>query len=209
MILIWFVVGLLMVAVPFWFFSVPLDPWSSVTAGAIGGALFLLVIVIVTLRSSVFSRRNSVSTAILLAVMLVTMSITWKTSYDQSHFQRATLGKIRTIIGEGICIDRCVSPTLRTLGAYHAQKQPRKTPVAKLFINLYSSRIKDGLFITPNDQFMITYVRDASDGGVSLVSVDSVARGKDPLFKNLDGQTGRLQLKSTVTEKGVRYEREN
>jgi len=209
MAIVWLVIGAVMVVVPFFLFNTPMDPWPSVTAGAIGAGVFVLVLFIATVRSALFSQKAKIISALVFVAAVVSISITWETSYEQSYFQRNTLAKIRTIIGEGIFQNFTFDAMLPPLRAYYLQKPAKKTPIGNLFMKINKDRINNGVYRFENIQYEITYVRDVSESAVTLVSVDSVARGKDPSFANLNGQTGRLQVKAVLTEKGVRYERQN
>lgn len=209
MTIIWLIIGVLMAVVPFWLFNTPMDPWSSVTAGAIGAGIFVLILFIATIRSALFSRKAKIYSALFLVATVVVVSTTWTTSYEQSHFQRRTLVKIRTIIGEGIFQAYTYDAMLPPFRSYYLQKPARKTPIGNLFMTINKDRINNGVYLADGQMYSITYLRDVSESGVTLISVDSVARGRDLAFANVDGQTGRLQVKAVLTEKGVRYEREN
>jgi len=207
--IVWIVIGLIMAAVPFWFFSVPMDPWSGVNAGALGAGLFTVIFLVAILRHPVFSRNVRILTCIMFIIIAGSISISWKAGYDQSHYQRQRLGEIRTVIGEGILKSYSTQAALKTLRAYYLQKPARKTPIGTLFLQVNKEWIKNGLLFDEDPRYHITYLTDQTPSGITLVSVDSVARGRDDKFKNADGQTGRLQMRVTLTEKGVRHERDN
>ena len=207
--IVWIIIGLIMAAVPFWLFSVPMDPWSGVNAGAVGAGLFAVIVVVAILRHPVFSRKARIYTALIFILFATAISVAWKTSYDQSHYQRQRLGEIRTVIGEGILESYSCQAALKTLRTYYMQKPGKRTPIGTLFLQVNNDCIKDGLMVDADPRFHITYLTDRTPTGITLLSVDSVARGRDEKFKNANGQIGRLQMRVSLTEKGVRHERDN
>ena len=162
MTIIWLVIGVLMAAVPFWLFSVPKDPWSSVTAGAIGAGLFVMVLFIAMMRSPLFSRKVRIYSSVVFVGMVVSISLSWKTSYEQAHFSRDLLPKIRTVIGEGIFQESTYDAMLPPFRLYYLQKPSRKTPIGNLFLKINKDRIHNGLYNSEGQMFSITYLKEAS-----------------------------------------------
>ena len=207
--IIWIVFGVLMAAVPYGLFNVPKDPWPSIIAGGIGAGLFAIVLIIATMRNKVFSKKERIFSALIFIVMVTSILFSWQTSYEQSSFARSLLARIRADIGTSIFQDYTYDAMLPPFRMYCLQKPAKKIPIGDLFVKMNKSRIVNGRCIFENQEYSITYLKEVTPSGVTLISVDSVAHGRDPLFANMNGQTGRLQTKSVLTEKGVRYEREN
>ena len=209
MTIIWLIIGLLMASVPFLLFSVPMDPWSSITAAAIGAGLFSMILLIATMRSAVFSNKARIYSAVIFFALVDSVIFSWNASYEQAHFSRDLLPKIRTHICEGIFQESTYDAMLPPFRMYYLQKPSRKSPIGDLFLKINKDRINNGRYTSENQMYSITYLKDVSSSGITLVSVESVACGKNPAFANMNGQSGRLQVKAVLTEKGVRYEREN
>ena len=209
MALLWLIIGSAMVVVPFYLFDTPMDPWPSVIAGAIGGTIFLVIFFFAIMQKTPFALRTKIISTSLLIIVLGASAVTWKTMYDMCHYQRSTLGKIRTIIGEGILHSYTEAAMLPPFRAYHAGNQRKPMSIGKLFLAMNKDCIHDGSYKFYGDQYQVSMVNEISDTSVTLILIDTVARGYNAGFKNLNGQTGRLQAKAILTEKGVRHEREN
>jgi len=208
MTIVWPIVGVLMIVVPFFLYDTPTDPWGAVIAGAIGGALFLIALFTTIIRTTPFPKRTKIFSTTLFVIVLAAAGVSWKTMYDMSHYQRKTLGTIRTIIGEGIQRSFTATVMLPSFREYYAKNQRTKLPIGKVFLALNKDRIHPGYF-TFDDEYGASFLKVVSDTSITLVMVETVAKGRDVAFKNFNGQAGRLQGKAILTERGVRYEREN
>lgn len=209
MAIVWPIVGALMVVVPFFLFDTSTDPWPAVIAGAIGGALFLIALFTEIIRKTPFPRKIKILSTTLFVIVLAAATISWKTMYDMTHYQRKTLGTIRTIIGDGIQRSFVSTVMLPPFRQYYAKNQRRQMPIGKIFLALNKDRIRDGYFKFDSDEYEVSFLKDVSDTSITLMMVDTVARGRNAAFKNFNGQDGRLQGKAILTERGVHYEREN
>jgi hypothetical protein len=54
-----------------------------------------------------------------------------------------------------------------------------------------------------------TFIQSLEPRRVVLVSQETYVNGRDPEFKNYNGQKGMIQEKCTLTEQGLNYESEN
>ncbi len=208
MAIVWLIVGALMVVVPFFLFDTPTDPWPAVIAGAIGGTLFLIALFTIIIQKTPFPKRTKIVSTTLFVIVLAGAGVSWKTMYDMTHYQRKTLGTIRTIIGDGIQRSFTATVMLPPFREYYAKNQRRQMPIGKIFLALNKDRIHPGYFKF-DDEYEASYLKDVSDTSITLIMVETVAKGRDAAFKNFNGQTGRLQAKAILTEKGVQHEREN
>lgn len=209
MAIVWFFIGSLMVIGPFLAFHVPMDPWPGVVAAGIGGTIFVVTLFLFVILRTPFTRRAKLISSAVLAVMLVASFVSWKTMYDMTHFQRTLLGKIRTVIGEGIIETASYDAFFPSFRKYHEQPRSPKLSIGKIFLAVNKERIHGNTYRFEIDQFIGSSLTNVSDSAVTLIMVDSVARGRDANYANYNGLKGRLQFKSVLREKGVRYEREN
>ena len=92
---------------------------------------------------------------------------------------------------------------------YYEQRSPAKVPIGKIFLAVNKERIHDKVYRFQSDEFIQSALDNVSDSLVTLIMVDTVARGKDLSFANYNGVKGRLQFRAELREKGVHYEREN
>ena len=206
---VWLFIGSAMVAFSYYFFYTPTDPWPGVIGGAIGGTIFLVVLFFGIMKTTPFSLKTKIASTVLLLAVLGLSEVSWKTLYDMSHYQRKILGTIRIVIGEGILQSYTEGAMIPPFHAYYATNQRKKIPIGKLFLVMNKDKIHGGSYKFENDLEQVSMLRNVSDTSITLIMVDTVARGRDAAFKNANGQTGRLQAKATLTERGVSHEREN
>ncbi|MCX6138172.1 MAG: hypothetical protein NTV54_11830 [Ignavibacteriales bacterium] len=209
MAIVWMVVGSLMVVVPFLLFDNPIDPWPSIIAGGIGGTLFVMVFVFYVLWKTPFSKLVKVVSVSISLIAIVGTVISWTTMYEMSHFQQSLLKSIRTSIGYTILQDCAYGLVLPPLRTYHEQKASAHSPIGKIFLATNRERIHDGFCRVPDEPCYFDIRPLITDSVVTLTMVDSVAHGDKDGFANANGLRGRLQVSAVLTEKGVRYERQN
>jgi len=134
------------------------------------------------------------------------------------HYQRAiqqdeTLTNIRTTIIHSISRMEMEKPLLLALRYYHSLPSEEQTSLADAFQNLYDERLNtDGSWMpeTPDDDDDMQFTYSiASPDSVVLAVTTTFTRGEDPEFLNNNNQTGLYQARAVLTERGVRYEREN
>ena len=207
--ILWVIIGSGMVIVPYYLFDTPLDPWPSVIAGGTGGALFLIALFTWIMVKTPFPKRTKIVSAIAFVIIFAAGALSWQTMYEMCHYQQKLLGTIRTTIGDGVLRSFTSTAMLPPLHDYYAKNQRRQMPIGKLFLTANKDRIHDGYFKFDSDEYQVSFLKDVSDTSIALVMIDTVARGRDAAFKNFNGQTGRLQAKAILTERGVQHEREN
>jgi hypothetical protein len=107
------------------------------------------------------------------------------------------------LVSDDVC-DRSIP----VFAAYHSQRGEKKN-IVPLFAEMYAGKIKDGFFpsVFSENDCTKRYVRYQGDTAVVLISVDTVAQGIRPGYRKINGSTGRLQMTTTLTALGVRYER--
>ncbi|MBI2427561.1 MAG: hypothetical protein HYV29_01945 [Ignavibacteriales bacterium] len=210
MIAIWFVAGCLAVAVPFYIFHDPFDLWSSLHAAGIGGTIYLFAFLYYLSKTEI-TMKFRILAGSLIGVFLVANGVYWSTADKMSAYQRALLSKIRLVIGEGILVSEDVTERgMPVFASYHKQTGKKKG-IVTLFKEMHGKKMKDDMFpgpyieTDPSKRFVYFY----GDTAVVLVSVDTVARGREELFVNANGNTGRLQTTTRITARGVDYERNN
>jgi hypothetical protein len=209
MAIVWFLVGSAMVVGPFLIFHVPMDPWPGVVAAGIGGAIFVVLLFLFVILQTALTLRIKLLAGAVLAIAIIASLISWKAMYDMTHYQRFMLGKIRTVIGEGIMESAAYDAMYPPFRKYYEQRPAAKLPIGKIFYAVNKERIHDKVYRFDGDQFNQSDIENLSDSVVTLTLVDTVARGKDLSFANFNGQKGRLQFRAELREKGVHYEREN
>ncbi|MFA6455463.1 MAG: hypothetical protein WCW40_01480 [Bacteroidota bacterium] len=206
----WFIAGCIAVVLPFYLFQDPFDLWPSVYAASYGGSAYLLAFLYYVVTTKVKTRLKIITGA-LIVVFIATNFLFISTQENMSRYQRSLLTKIRVAIGEGILLSEDVTErALPVYGAYKDQKGKKKG-VGTVFRELHKDKIHDDIFVSTSTEYDASkrYVHFYSDTAVTLISVDTVARGTNGAFVNVNGSTGKLQSTTTITARGVTYERNN
>lgn len=210
MIVFWLVAGCLSVSVPFYLFYDPYTLWPSLYASGIAAAVYLIVLLVYFLRQRPGTILSVLASAVVV-LLLTTSVLHWRRMDEVTAWQRAQLGRVRTVISDNMLMseDAC-ERSIPVFAAYHSQSGTRKS-ITALFAEMHAGKIKEGLFPSayPDNDRSRRLVRYLADTAVVLISVDTVAHGMRPDYRNINGSIGRLQTTTTLTARGVRYERNN
>ena len=147
---------------------------------------------------------------VLLTGLMLSLSVI---HYQRSVQQDETLVNIRTTIIHSISRIEMEKSLQLALRHYHTLPAEEQTTLAAAFRDLYDERLNDDGSWTPetpdeDGDMQFTY-SIASPDSVVLAVTTSFTRGEDPEFLNTNNQTGLYQARAVLTERGVRYEREN
>ena len=215
MIAIWFVAGCLAVAVPFYLYHDPFDLWPSIYAAGFGGTVYLFALLYYLYKTKI-TMKMKLLVGSLVGIFLVASAVSWGTLDAMSRYQQKLLAKIRVVIGEGILVGEDVTVRgIPVYAAYHRQ-QGKKKGIGTLFREIHKKHIRQNM--SGEEMFVDdlsmngankTYVNFYGDTSVVLVSIDTVALGREKLFVNANGDTGRLQTITNISARGVDYERNN
>ncbi|MCC5912925.1 MAG: hypothetical protein JJU46_01000 [Balneolaceae bacterium] len=139
--------------------------------------------------------------------------------YAKADRQKKLLSDIRQTIDSGVIQSDMKNALLVTFRHYHLETdRDGEVTMASIFEELNSDRIgEDGRFITKSLAQMdaaedppILYIYDVAGADtVRLTAIAAISNGADPDFANLNGETGKLQVRATLTSGGIDYEREN
>ncbi|MCX6137763.1 MAG: hypothetical protein NTV54_09745 [Ignavibacteriales bacterium] len=204
----WLAAGSAMVCISFIVFYSPTDPWSSAIAGTIGGGAFAAVYLIRQLAASKVSLLKKILLIVLLAVLFAATASAWSVFYSMTTWQRAKLTEIRTRISDEAIVGQTQEALMPVYRAYYEQKEPKQS-LGILFRRIHSSDIHENKLTVKVHSDDLYFITGVSDSAVTIVSMDSVARGWSPVFSNINGQKGHIQMCSVLTEKGVSHERKN
>jgi hypothetical protein len=149
----------------------------------------------------------------LVAVQLFTAII----MYAKAERQKTLLSDIRQTIDSSVMQSDMKNALLVTFRHYHIEANRQEETLGALFTRLHSDRISgDGRFITESlaqlddaENPPILYLYEAVADTVSITAVAAISNGSDSEFSNLNGETGKLQMRATLTRGGIDYEREN
>jgi hypothetical protein len=209
--LLWIVGGVIVVSLVF--FLIPPSPelWPSLNAAGIAGALYLVAMTLFALRKPLRTRLR-IWVGLAAVVILALGLFTWTRMQQQTEWQKETLMKIRGVIGRGVMrMDMLSTAAIKTLDEFYRQHDATKQSLADIFRKEYVGAAP-GLNIHKPDwdgdvrQVIVAKLEPAL---IELVSQETYVKGRDPLFKNYNGQFGMIQEKVTLTEKGIVHVSEN
>jgi hypothetical protein len=210
MIIIWLLSGI--AAVTLAFFIPPNSPelWPSLNVAMIPAVLYILALGFFTLRSPITLKARIIAWVSIALVGIATY-VSWTGMDAQSHWQHNQLLKIQTVITRGALLSVAPPLELNTLKEYHKQGSKKKESLGQIF-----QRQNNGVTVGANlykafntgDSTSIV-IKSLSDNEVVLLGLHPFSRGRNPDFKNYNGNVGMVQELFTLTEKGIVYESEN
>lgn len=130
---------------------------------------------------------------------------------SNAHWQVKKMLDIRATGGRGHMRTTMPPPLLKTLQAFHQQGSLKKETLAQVFHRLNDHAAVGSNIHKPyyDQDSLKTYIQALEPDKIILVSQEVYVRGKNPRFKNYNGQEGMIQEKCILTSKGITYESEN
>lgn len=212
----WGIAGVVSITVPFLAFYDPYDLWNCVIAGMAGGSLFLITLLIARREQL---RTGTERTLVTVAAIFFIGGLGAHTSvmYAMTHYQRTMLKEIRVRNSSGIILmDKVYGSMFPVLQDFHAQKGTVRRSLVEVFRERYGTAMADGSFNQyPSNPDLaervdaVTIVRFTGDSLVQYHCIDTIAAGRDRMFRNTNGSIGRLEFAAQLTSRGVTYERLN
>jgi hypothetical protein len=209
--LLWIVCGVVVVSAVFLLTPTSPELWPALNAAGIAGALYLLAMTTYALRRPL---RTNLRVGIGLAVVIILAlgTFTWMRMQQETEWHAETLMKVRGSIGRGVMRYDIMSTTaIRTLYDFYQQRGAKKKSLADVFRRKYEGAAPGLNIHKPEwdgDVRQVIVARLEPDL-IEFVAQETYVRGRDPLFKNYNGQFGMMQEKATLTEKGIVYVSEN
>jgi hypothetical protein len=209
--LLWAVAGVIIVSAVFLLTPPSPELWPAVNAAGIAGGVYILAMTAFALRKPLRARLRVVA-GIAAVVALALGAYTWTRAQQQVEWQAETLMKIRGLIGRGVMRYDMMSMTaIRTLGEFYRQQGTTKESLADVFRRQHQGAAP-GLNIHKPDwdgDIRQVIVAKLEPARIELVAQETYVKGRDPLFKNYNGQFGMIQEKITLTDKGIVHVSEN
>ncbi|MGB2867733.1 MAG: NADH-quinone oxidoreductase subunit J [Bacteroidota bacterium] len=214
MILLWLIVGCVLVSVAFFLPGHSPDLWPNLNAAGIATIVYLAAILVMFVRRKDLTVRRRAIASIIAVVGIAGGVFAWTHMNYQTEWQRQQLGKIGTVIGRGIYTAYVTDSLLVVLEDYHHQKGKARMTLAQIYRKRYppgkpgdtwSSMAPTGMANPPNDVFLAAI----SDTQIVVVARHPWFRGKDASFATYNGPKGTIQIRATLTEKGLQYDTEN
>lgn len=214
MIALWILIGGVIVTVAFFLPGHSMDLWPNINSAAT--ALFGYLVALhwrFWRRDDLTRKRRSV--VLLLSVLAVGgTTLSWRQMEAQSYWQRAQLNEIGATISRGIYASMVPDSLLVVLEAYHRQTGRTRKTLGELYRSQYPPGIVGDAWSTmepsgmpnPIDDVFLTAI---SDTHVVLVVRHPWYEGRDTSFVNSPDLTGKVQVRITLTEKGIAHVTEN
>ncbi|MEX1139918.1 MAG: hypothetical protein WEB33_12075 [Bacteroidota bacterium] len=209
MILFWLATGIIAVTFTYIFSPQSPDPWDPLnTAGLVAG-LYLLILLLSTLRKPL--HRTTVISGWAAALIAGAATVFVWTGYDaQSHYQAELLSEIRGRISRGVIAHEFSEHLLKVLESYHHQPPRQNRSLGAVFQETVGAGIGSNLHEPSyeSDRLRITVASISADE-VVLIAEEGYVKGRDLGFRNLDGGMGMVQELARLTAKGITYESQN
>jgi hypothetical protein len=208
--LLWIVGGVILISLVFFLTPHAVDLWPSLNAAGIAGALYLIAMLTYALRKPLETKVR-IWIGFAAIVVLALGAFTWMRMQDQTEWQAETLMKIRGVVGRGVMLRDMSEESLKTLDEFYQQPGSKKASLADIF-----RKENPGVVVGRNihrpewegDEWKVI-VTKLEPAAIELLSQETFVKGRDPQFKNHNGQFGMIQEKITLTEKGITYVSEN
>ncbi|MFH0991417.1 MAG: hypothetical protein V1799_15525 [bacterium] len=217
-ILSWLVVGVVLVSIAFFIPPESTELWPGLNLAMQVAAIYLLILLTYILREPIRKLHRSVMWLIFLFVLGATFYLSYRFE-EKSKWHGQQLHRILGVIKDGIRTAEAPKILLNTLEAYHRKQMKQQKNLAETFKTLYpKAEVGGNLFISDyfpgyfwghNENPLRIFLHSLEPGTIVLIAMDKFQEGKDPLFKNYDGKSGRSQCRYTLTEKGITYVTEN
>ncbi len=208
--LLWIVCGVIVVSLVFFLTPSAMDLWPSLNAAGIAGVVYLIAMLTYALRKPLEIRAR-VWIGIAAIVVLALGAFTWVREQGQTEWHAETLMRIRGVIGRGVMLNDMREPTIKILDEFYQQRGVKKESLADIF-RKQNSGVSVGANIHKpeweGDHWQVI-VAKLEPSAIELLSQETFVKGRDPQFKNHNGQVGMIQEKMILTEKGTTYVSEN
>ncbi|OGU44465.1 MAG: hypothetical protein A3H45_06730 [Ignavibacteria bacterium RIFCSPLOWO2_02_FULL_55_14] len=210
---LWLLVGFVLVGVAFYLPGRTTDLWPNINAAGLVLLAYLVALLAVFYRRKDLTLRRRNVIILLSAVSVIAAVLSWRQMEDQSNWQRNKLGEIGSIIGRGIYNDMVKDSLLVVLEDFY-HNNGKKLSLGEVYKKRYppgnvgdawSTIEQSGRPNPPDDVFLV----EISDSHVVLVARHPWYRGNNAEFLNFNGPKGTLQVRATLTQKGLQYVTEN
>lgn len=217
--LLWIIGGCVLAAIAFIIPDQTGTLWTSLFSALAVAGLFILGLIIYTVRNS--QSKGDLILGLAVLVLLATLaSISGTTHYKQARWSYDLLTKqVIGTIHQGIARVHLNEPLLRTLESYHRNELAADRSLQQIFHERYGDAlVRDATNIryfpaelkeTRDKPPFLYYDSTDTRNEVVLVGLSNYGNGLSPDFTNYDGANGNMQFKAVLTKKGVSYDREN
>ncbi|MCK9425297.1 MAG: hypothetical protein M0Q21_04560 [Ignavibacteriaceae bacterium] len=208
MIFYWLIGGIVITTLTFFLSIDNINLWKSLNASAIVALAYCIVLIIFNIKLFPLKRKIVLIAVFVIGVFFVFKS--WSLAYEQSTWQKETLLRIRGSISRGVLNVSLNNAMLHVLSNYHSQADKNKKSLKEIYNELIKtdSGFIETLKLSQEDSPLI-YNKVLSDTELVFIGQEIFVKGRNPDFANASGKKGMVQVRATLTSKGVKYESEN
>jgi hypothetical protein len=208
--LLWITAGVILVSAAFFLTPQAMEMWPAVNAAGVVTGIYLVTLLAYVLRRPL-PMRPRIVVGVAAAVMIACSVFSSMRMQDQTRWQASQLMKIRAVIGRGMRMAEMPQILLKTLDSYHRQGTTRTNTLAGEFTKMCpGAAVGSNIHKSEGDWDKMAVMVETLDADrIELVSQETFVPGRDPSFKNFNGQTGMLQEKFILTERGLTHVSEN
>jgi hypothetical protein len=208
--LLWIAGGVIAVSSAFLLAPQSAELWPAANLAGVIAGVYLVALLLYALRKPLSAKLRILVGMVALVAMACT-AFTWMRMEDQTRWQADEVMRIRAVVGRGIRIHEMPQPLLKTLDVYHNQGPRKKETLADVFRRIHDGATTGSNIYKPQweGDTMTMIVETLEPDRVVLVSQETYVRGRDPGFKNYNGQKGMVQEKFILTERGISHVSEN
>lgn len=208
MIFYWLIGGIVITTLTFFLSIDNINLWKSLNASAIVALAYCIVLIIFNIKLFPLKRKIVLIAVFVIGVFFVFKS--WSLAYEQSTWQKETLLRIRGSISRGVLNVSLNNAMLHVLSNYHSQADKNKKSLKEIYNELIKtdSGFIETLKLSQEDSPLI-YNKVLSDTELVFIGQEMFVKGRNPDFANYTGKKGMVQVRATLTSKGVKYESEN
>ena len=208
MIFYWLIGGIVITTLTFFLSIDNINLWKSLNASAIVALAYCIVLIIFNIKLFPLKRKIVLIAVFVIGVFFVFKS--WSLAYEQSTWQKETLLRIRGSISRGVLNVSLNNAMLHVLSNYHSQADKNKKSLKEIYKDLIKTDTDfvKTLKLSQEDSPLI-YNKVLSDTELVFIGQEMFVKGRNPDFANYTGKKGMVQVRATLTSKGVKYESEN
>ncbi len=218
MIFVWIVAGCVIVSVAYLIPGSGTELWPNLDAAGIALALFVVASLIAFARKQDVTPRRRITVLGFGILAIVLTSYTWSSVKERTEWQARQLGQTGSLISRGIYSVTISDSLLTVLEAYHTQQGGRRRSLGAIYGETMSAHPEGDSMSSiefswtenddvtpPSDIFVV----EVSDSHVVWVARHPWFKGRDPDFVGIGGIAGPVQIRATLTERGIFYASEN
>ena len=215
MVFVWLFAGIVLAALSYFLPVRGTDLWPSVNPAGIAALVYCTALVIYIVRKP-FPGRVRALAYTLLVVCGLSAFLSWRSWEEASRWQRGRVTDILGLIERSVEEARTYDTLTAVLKEYYSPQNRRTRSLGEIFLTKYPG-CREGRpivvrrFNDPRVERDTTYIYPVkvSDTMIVLAVSHEYARGRDPAFTNVNGRTGMVQIRETLTPKGIRHDTDN